>query len=93
MRSLTLVLAFSIAATSLATAVAAGESRRDRVKERSYDRYERSERTPPARYERRARRARESEMDIIRAESCDPGGSYSSYPAWARSAFTCGNQR
>lgn len=66
------------------------EARREKFKSRdhvhSYDeRYDRSH---------RARRAyRDSEMDIIRAESCDPGGRFSGYPAWARAAFTCGSQR
>lgn len=37
--------------------------------------------------------ARDTEADIIRAESCDPAGRFSGYPAWARAAFTCGSQR
>ena len=42
----------------------------------------------------RARRySQDSEADIIRAESCDPGGRFTGYPAWARAAFTCGSQR
>jgi hypothetical protein len=52
---------------------------------------------PERRDERPAYRARgasaESEMDRIRAESCDPSGRYSDYPAWARAAFTCGSPR
>jgi hypothetical protein len=37
--------------------------------------------------------SRDTEADIIRAQSCDPAGRFSGYPAWARAAFTCGSQR
>ncbi len=42
---------------------------------------------------RARRQSADSEADIIRAESCDPGGRFDGYPAWARAAFTCGSQR
>lgn len=86
----------ALAAVSMAAVAEAGEdrgkARHDSDRSGSYEVREAHRAGKQYRYQGR-RRSADSEADIIRAESCDPGGRFDAYPAWARSAFTCGSQR
>lgn len=95
MRTLVIVMTV-IAAAAVANVAEASQDRgKPRLNSYTSGGYEAQEARRAGREQRyRARRqSGDSEADIIRAESCDPGGRFDGYPAWARAAFTCGSQR
>lgn len=93
--ALAIALSGIAAALSVPAAVASQDRGKPRLNSYSSGSYEvrESHRTGKQHRYRARRQSADSEADIIRAESCDPGGRFDSYPAWARAAFTCGSQR
>jgi hypothetical protein len=78
-----------LALASVSTPASAGRDDDSRDGYRYSDRVkaERQARQDKTRHQRLLDSAEED-----RANSCDPAGRYSGYPAWARNAFSCGDR-